>query len=92
MKKEYLETLFEDVKEKFDLVIEGHQSLRSEIRDMRQEMNGRLELVDVKIDALDKKIDGVAADLGKRIDDVAVDLAAHRADTESHPKRFKVSE
>ncbi len=80
MKKESLETLFEDVKEKFDLVIEDHQSLRSEIGDMRQEMSDRFKLADVKINALGQKIDSVAAD-----------LAAHRADTESHPKGYNVS-
>ena len=92
MEKDHLEILLEDIKEKFDLVLEGHQSLRHDIKDMRQEMNERFELVDFKIETLNKKIDSVQETLSKEIDGVAKDLAAHRADTESHPKAYKVSE
>ncbi len=81
MEKDNLEIILEDIKEKFDLVLEGHESLRHDIKDLHQEMNEKFELVDFKIDTLNKKIDGVAAD-----------LAAHRADTESHPKGYKVSD
>lgn len=63
MKKEYLETLLEDVKGKADLVLEGLQILRHEVKDMHQEMNEKFELVDFKLEALGKKLDGVAADL-----------------------------
>ena len=49
-----------------------------------------------KIDKVDKKlsskIDRVEEKLSRKIDNVAADLAAHRADTESHPKGYKVSE
>ena len=79
--KNPIEILLEDIKEKFDLVLEGHQSLHHDIKDMHQEMNERFELVDFKIETLNKKIDGVAND-----------LAAHRADTKSHPKAYKVSD
>ncbi len=41
MGKENLEILLEDMREKLDLVLEGHQSLRHDIKDMRQEMNER---------------------------------------------------
>jgi predicted nucleic acid-binding Zn-ribbon protein len=81
MEKEHVKILLEDIKEKFELVLEGHQSLRHDIKDLRQDMNEKFELVDFKIDALSTKIDNVAAD-----------LAAHRADTESHPKEYKVSD
>jgi len=81
MEKDHLEIILEDIQEKFELVLEGHTGLRHEIKDMRQEMNDKFELVDFKIDALNTKIDGVASN-----------LAAHRADTESHPKSYKVSD
>jgi hypothetical protein len=81
MEKDNLEMILEDIKEKFDLVLEGHQTLRHDIHDLRQEMNEKFETVDFKIETLNKKIDNVAAD-----------LAAHRADTESHPKGYKVSD
>jgi hypothetical protein len=103
MEKEHLEIILEDIKEKFDLVLDGHQSLRHDIKDLRQDMNERFELVDSKIDVLNNRIDGVHDKLDARIDSVerklsnkidgvAADLAAHRADTESHPKGYKVSE
>jgi chaperonin cofactor prefoldin len=75
MKKEYLESLFEDVKEKFDLVMEGQQGLHREIKDMRQEMNDRFELVDFKIETLNKKIDNVEVTLNKKIDSVDARLS-----------------
>jgi hypothetical protein len=81
MEKEHVEIPLEDIKEKFELVLEGHQSLHHEIKDLRQDMNERFELMDFKMETLNEKIDSVAAD-----------LAAHRADTESHPKGYKVSE
>ena len=103
MEKEHAEILLEDIKEKFDLVLEGHQSLRHDIKDLRQDMNEKFEIVDFKIEALNKKadnvhdkldakIDSVERKLSDKIDGVAADLAAHRADTESHPKGHKVSE
>jgi hypothetical protein len=58
---------------------------RSGIEDLRQDMNERFGLVDFKIDALNAKIDYVDERLSSKIDSVATDLAAHRADTESHP-------
>ena len=103
MEKEHVEILLEDIKEKFELVLEGHQSLRHDIKDLRQDMNEKFELVDFKIDALNTKIDSVhdklntkidrvEETLSRKIDNVAADLAAHRADTESHQKGYKVSD
>jgi len=73
------------------------------IKDLRQDMNEKFELVDFKIDALNTKIDSVHDKLNTKIDrveetlsikidNVAADLAAHRADTESHQKGYKVSD
>jgi hypothetical protein len=85
MEKEHVEILLEDIKEKFELVLEGHQSLRHDIKDLRQDMNE-------KFDFLDAKIESVNSRLSAKIDGVAADLAAHRADTESHGKGYKVSD
>ncbi len=92
MKKECLETLLKDVKEKFDLVIEGHASLNKKIDAVYENLHEQIEMNGVKIDALNTKIDDVDARLSKKLDAVASDLAAHRADTESHSKGYKVSE
>ena len=110
MKKDHLEILLEDIKEKFDLVLEGHDVLHREIQDTRQELREEIGLVNVKVDALSQKIDtvdkkvdavekrlsdkidAVENNLSSKIDAVAADLSAHRADTEVHEKRYKVSD
>ena len=81
MDKDHLEILLEDIHGKFDLVLEGHDALRKEIRDTREEICEKVNLVDFKVDVLNQKIDGVAAD-----------LASHRRDTEAHPSVYKVKE
>ena len=103
MKKENLEVLLEQMNGKFDLVLEGHEVLRSEIRDLSRKTEERFDLVDFKIDTLNKKIDAVDEKLTKRIDAVeenlsnrldavAADLSAHRADTEAHHGVYRVME
>ena len=103
MKKENLEVLLEQMNSKFDLVLEGHEVLRSEIRDLSRKTEERFDLVDFKIDTLNKKIDAVDEKLTKRIDAVeenlsnrldavAADLSAHRADTEAHHGVYRVME
>ena len=95
-----MEILLEDIRGKFELVLEGHDALHQEIRNTRQELCEQIKLVDFKVetlnqkidnvhDKLDKKIDNVRDELGKKIDNVAADLAAHRRDTEAHPTIFK---
>ena len=76
--------ILEDINGKFDLILEGHDGLRSEIRALDRKTDQRFDLIDFKIDTLNKKIDGVEEKLSKKIDDVAADLQAHRADTEVH--------
>jgi len=80
MKKDHLEILLEDIRGKFELVLEGHETLRKEIRDTRNDLSEKIELNSSLINVLNKKIDGVAAD-----------LTEHRADTERH-STYKVSE
>ena len=78
-------------------------SLHKEIRDTREELCEKINLVDFKVevlnqkidgvhDQLDQKIDGVEARLTQKIDAVAADLTAHRRDTEAHPSLDKVKE
>ncbi len=103
MEKDHLEILLEDINSKFDLFLEGHESLRKEIRDAREESNEKHDMtafqlkalnkkIDDKTDELHKKIDAVEEKLTKKIDAVANDLVAHRADTEKHKVKYKVSE
>ncbi len=76
MQKDYLEVILEDMNSKFDLVLEGHESIRGEIRDLAQKTEERFDLVDFKIDTLNQKIDTVDEKLTRKIDDVADDLKA----------------
>lgn len=103
MDKDHLEILLEDIRGKFDLVLEGHDTLRKETRDTREELCEKMNLVDFKVDTLNQKIDGVRDDLnqkidgvrdalGQKIDAVATDLTAHRRHTEAHPSVYKVKE
>ena len=103
MEKNHLEILLEDIRGKFDLVLEGHDTLRKEIRGTREELCEKINLVDFKVetlnqkidgvrDGLTRKIDGVRDELGQKIDAVAADLSAHRADTESHRAGYRISE
>ena len=92
MEKDHLEILLEDIRGKFDLVLEGHDFLRKEIRDAREESNEKHDLTAFQIKALNKKLDDKTEELCKRIDAVIADHAAHRADTEGHKREYKVSE
>jgi len=103
MEKDHLEILLEDIRGKFDLVLEGHDVLHKEIRDTREELCEKIDLVDFKVGALDRKIDGVETSLNRKIDAVetslsqkidavAENLTAHRRDTEAHPSLYKVKE
>jgi len=75
MKKENLEVILEDMNSKFSLVLEGHDALRSEIREGFRRHDERLELLDFKIDTLNKKIDAVDLKLSKKIDEVDLKLS-----------------
>jgi outer membrane murein-binding lipoprotein Lpp len=94
-----LEILLEDIRSKFDLVVEGHEVLNNRIDDAFQKLDDKISLVDYKVGALNTKIDRVESSLNakidrveKKVDAIADDLAAHRADTESHRGLYKVKE
>src|SRR3990170_282957 len=74
MEKEHLEILLEDIREKFDLVLEGHGALHKEIRDTREELCEKINLVDFKVETLNHKIDGVHDSLNRKIDGVQSNL------------------
>ncbi len=81
MEKDHLEILLEDIRSKFDLVLEGHESLNRKI--------------DNRFDELDRKIDHnsfLIGALNQKIDAVASDLSAHRTDTEAHGTVYRVKE
>jgi hypothetical protein len=92
MGMEHLEMILEDINGKFDLLLEGHENLRGEIRELGRKTDERFDLVDFKIEVLNKKIDGVDTKLTAKIDGVAADLKAHRADTEAHRGVYGVRE
>jgi len=81
MEKDHLEILLEDIRSKFDLVLEGHESLNRKIDDRFDELNGKIEHNSFLIGTLNQKIDAVATD-----------LSAHRADTEAHGTVYRVKE
>ncbi len=85
MEKDNLEILLEDIRGKFDLVLEGHEVLHKEIKDTRKEVLEKIAFVDFKLET-------VSETLNKKMDAVAADLSAHRQYTEAHPSVYKVKE
>jgi len=81
MEKGHLEILLEDIRSKFELVLEGHTALDKKIDTRFDELNEKIEHNSFKIDAMNKKIDAVAAD-----------LSAHRKDTEAHGTVYRVKD
>jgi len=75
----------EHVQHKLDIVVEGHEVLRKEIRDTREELCEKIKLVDFKLETMNET-------LNEKIDAVAANLSAHRADTEAHPPVYRVKE
>lgn len=75
MEKDHLEILLEDIRGKFDLVLEGHDLLHKEIKDTRKELCEKINLVDFKVGVVNDKIDAVEARLDKKIDTVEVNLS-----------------
>jgi vacuolar-type H+-ATPase subunit I/STV1 len=75
MEKDNPEIILEDIQGKFDLVLEGHASLHQEIRNTREELSEKINLVDFKVETLNRKIDGVDARLSQKIDDVDARLS-----------------
>jgi len=81
MDKDHLEILLEDMNSKFDLVLEGHDVLRREIRDSGDRSDKKHDHAAFLLKVLNEKVDAVAAD-----------LSAHRRDTEAHGVKWQVRE
>jgi len=81
MGQRYMEILLEEICGKFDLVLEGHESLRRKIRELARRTDERFDLVDLKIESISHMIDTAEQRLYAKIDSVAAGLAAHRLDT-----------
>ena len=102
MERDSLEMILEDLSGKFDLVLEGQESLRHEMHSFRDDLAEKIADNSFKIDVLNTKIEGVEGKLSRRIDEVdqsltqkidaiATDLKAHRTDTEVH-RSYQVRE
>ncbi len=62
MEKEHLEIILEDIRGKFDLVLEGHDVLRREILESRRELGEKISLVDFKVDTVAAELKAHRAD------------------------------
>lgn len=80
MDEHRLEILLEDIQSKLDLVLEGHAMLNNKIDHVAADLGERLTKVEKRLDHLEKKFNLMADE-----------LAAHRTDTEIHP-RYHVAE
>lgn len=102
MEKEHFEVLLEEMNSKFNLVLEGHSALRSEIREARDESNAKHDHTAFVLNVLNQKVDNLADRVEKlevkvdslevKVDGIAADLTAHRADTEAHHGVYRVRE
>jgi outer membrane murein-binding lipoprotein Lpp len=92
VEKDNMEILLEDIRGKFEIVLEGQAALDKKIDSRFDQLNQKIDLVDFKVGVLNQKIDDVDARLGQKIDAVAADLKAHREDTEAHPRLYRVQE
>lgn len=81
MFKHQIGVLSESFQHKLDLIVEGHEVLHREIREVGDESNAKHEQAAFLLKALSSKVDGIA-----------VDLSAHRKDTEAHGAVWRVKE
>ena len=76
MEQGHLEILLEDIRGKFDLVLEGHETLRQQIEKVGQGSEERDEHLLFLIQTLNTKIDGVDTRLDTKIDGLDARLNA----------------
>ena len=81
MEKDHMEILLEDIRSKFDIVIEGHAALDAKMDTMQRELAEKIDQVDFKVEVVNQRVNAIAAD-----------LTAHRADTEAHHGIYRVRE
>jgi len=70
MEKDHLEILLEDMRGNFQLVFEGQAMLRHDIQELSRKTDERFEVVDLKFEVLNNKIDSVDERLNNKIDTV----------------------
>ena len=83
MEKAHFEILLEDINSKFNLVLEGHDALRSEIREARDESNSKHEHTAYLLKALNEKIDDGDRILSNKVDEVESNLSTRIDGVES---------
>ena len=83
-KKERSELLLEDIKNKVDLIADGHSVLDRKIDGLREELGGKIDWLEKKVDRLDKKVDTLDRNVETNaraayelMTDVQNDLKAH---------------
>jgi primosomal protein N'' len=76
MERNYVEVLFEEMRGKFDLVLEGHAALHAKIDEYRRESNEKHDFTAFQVIALKDRIDTVEQTLSARIDTVEQTLSA----------------
>ena len=64
MQKDNLEIILEDIRGKFDLVLEGHEVLRKEIRDTREDLSEKIGFVDFKVNTLNQRVNTLDQKVG----------------------------
>lgn len=79
MEKDHLEILLEDIRSKFDLVLEGHDALRQRMNRLAEEskerddhllfeirtVNGRVDRVDSRLGRVEQKVDNLEVKVEK---------------------------
>lgn len=59
MNKEKVELILEDMNSKINLILEGQDAIRSEMREGFRRINERFDLIDFNLEKLEKKIDAL---------------------------------
>ena len=96
MEQHYMEILLEEMRSKFDLVLEGHAVLNTRIDALDRKIDENHDLTTFKLEVMTGQIAEMSGRIGGlenrvgnlevKADAIAADLAAHRADTEAHPR------
>ena len=84
MEKEHLEMILEDINGKFDLILEGYDSLDKKIDKNHQESNEKHAHTAFMLETLNQKIDGVDDKLTAKIDAVDTKLTARMDNLETN--------
>ncbi len=74
MEQKYMEILLEEMRGKFDLVLEGHTALHAKIDEYRQESNEKHDFTAIRLQTVKDRIDNVEQKLSARIDAVEESL------------------